>query len=76
MTIDSAAYGGSHAKPWRGRRAGDKALIFIVLITGLVGALRTLYLTSQGVTLDESFSLYLGRTSSIDFFHTQRMHRF
>lgn len=70
MTIDSAAYGGSHTKPWRDTRAGDKALIFIVLITGLAGALRTLYLTSQGVTLDESFSLYLGRTSSIDFFHT------
>jgi len=54
----------------RSMRAGDKALISISLITGLAGVLRTFYLTSQGITLDESFSVYLGRTGSFEFFHT------
>lgn len=41
----------------------------VVLITLLAGVLRTLYLTRQGFTLDEGFSVYLSRKELIEFLH-------
>lgn len=52
--------------------AGRKSLfgkvwLWVLLITVLAGVLRTLLLTSQGLILDESFSVYLGRTPFANF---------
>lgn len=52
----------------RQARAGD--ILWLALITVFAGVLRTLYLDSQGITLDESFSIFLGRTSSANFLHS------
>jgi hypothetical protein len=41
--------------------------IYVLSITLLAGVLRTLFLTSQGITLDESLSLYFGRTGFGNF---------
>ena len=52
------------------RQARAGCLLWLTLITVFAGVLRTLYLDSQGITLDESYSIFLGRTSSANFFHS------
>ena len=41
--------------------------LWVSLITVLAGTLRVLYLTSQGIIPDESFSIFLGRMTSAEF---------
>ncbi len=43
------------------------ALLCLVLITAVAAVVRTLYLDSHGITLDESFSIFLGRLNFADF---------
>jgi mannosyltransferase len=50
-------------------RSFRMAPLWVLLITVLAGVLRTLCLTSQGITLDESFSIFLGRTTYSNFVH-------
>jgi mannosyltransferase len=44
--------------------------LLLLLITVLAGALRLLYLDSQGLTLDESSTVLICRQSTADFLHT------
>src|SRR6516225_7011618 len=48
----------------------SRTAALLLLITLLAGALRLLYLDSQGLTLDESSTVLICRQNTADFLHT------